>query len=330
MEPKITVIVPCYNIAPWLSRCLDSILAQTYSDLEVIVVDDGSTDGTAAVMADYAARDERIKNIHQENGGVTAARLRGVAEATGDWLGFVDGDDCIEPDMYRRLLANAAEHRADISHCGYQMVFPSGRTDYYYNTGRVAVQEGLQGCQDLLTGAFVEPGLWNKLYRRELFAGLTGWMDTTIRNNEDLLMNYYLFRQAKRAVFDDWCPYHYILRPSSATTSALNAHKLADPLKVTHQILADAPEQLRDIVLVRLTRQLISLASMNGHPGWVLPHRKTARRELRQRLREILRSRVGPKLKVMALWTALWPASYGWVHGIHNRVTGNDRKYDLN
>lgn len=330
MNNLISIIIPAYNIAHCLGVTLDSILAQTHPNIEVIVVDDGSTDGTAAVMADYAARDERVKTVRQENGGVTAARLRGVAEATGDWIGFVDGDDCIEPDMFARLLANAVKHSADISHCGYQMIFPSGRIDYYYDTGKVAVQEGLQGCRDLLTGEFVEPGLCNKLYRRELFTGLAQRMDKSIRNNEDLLMNYYLFRQAKRAVFEDWCPYHYILRPSSATTAALNEYKLLDPPKVTRQILTDVPGQLRGIVLARLTRQLICLASMDRQPGWVLPHRKAARRELRQRLGEILRAEIGTKLKIMALWTAIWPASYGWAHGLHSRITGNDRKYDLN
>ena len=91
----------------WLPRCLDSVLAQTYSKLEIIVVDDGSADNTRQVMEDYAARDGRIRPIFKENGGVTSARLAGVAAATGEWVGFADGDDAIDPDMYRHLLENA-------------------------------------------------------------------------------------------------------------------------------------------------------------------------------------------------------------------------------
>ena len=113
----ISVIIPAYNVAPWLPRCLDSVLAQTYSKLEIIVVDDGSADNTRQVMEDYAARDGRIRPIFKENGGVTSARLAGVAAATGEWVGFADGDDAIDPDMYRHLLENAHAYGADISHC---------------------------------------------------------------------------------------------------------------------------------------------------------------------------------------------------------------------
>ena len=142
MDTRISVIIPAYNIENYLARTLDSVLAQTYTNLEVIVVNDGSKDGTGAVIDAYAGRDGRIKAIHKENGGVSSARLRGVAEATGDWIGFVDGDDFVEPDMYQRLLDNARIHDAQISHCGYKMVFPSGKIDYYYNSGKLVVQAG--------------------------------------------------------------------------------------------------------------------------------------------------------------------------------------------
>ena len=241
MNHKISIIIPVYNLEQYLSKTLDSVLAHTHQNMEVILVNDGSGDGSAAIMDRYAACDSRVRTIHKENGGVTSARLAGVRAATGDWIGFVDGDDYVEPQMFARLLENALANHADISHCGYQMVFPNGRVDYYHNTGRLVVQHELQGCRDLLTSRFVEPALVNKLYRRELFEGLEGWMDQSIRINEDLLMNYYLFLQAKVSVFEDVCPYHYVLRKGSAATSRLNSHKLEDPLKVTHIILEHAP-----------------------------------------------------------------------------------------
>ena len=122
----ISIIVPVFNLEHELSRCLDSILAQTYDHIEVLVVDDGSRDGSEAVIRRYAERDHRVKPFFQKNAGVTAARLHGVAEAAGAWIGFVDGDDEIEPDMYERLLQNALNYQADISHCGYRMCFPDG------------------------------------------------------------------------------------------------------------------------------------------------------------------------------------------------------------
>ena len=331
MDNKISIIVPAYNIEAYLARTLDSILAQTYENIELVVVNDGSRDGTAAVIDRYAAQDRRVKAIHKENGGVTSARLRGVAEATGQWIGFVDGDDLIEPQMYERLLENALKYEADISHCGYQMVFPS-RVDYYYNTGKLVEQDHATGLRDLVAGGFVEPGLVMKLYRRELFAGLAERMDPSIRINEDVLMNYWLFKGAGRAVFEDVCPYHYILRPGSAATSRLNPHKLRDPLAVTKAILNDADEALKPVVLARLARQLIANASMSAEdqPDLILPFRRECRKELRQRLVSILRCpECGAKLKLMALFTAVWPSGYGLIHKLYARASGIDKLYEI-
>lgn len=331
MDNKISIIVPAYNIETYLARTLDSILDQTYRNLEVIVVNDGSKDGTGAVLDRYAARDPRIRAIHKENGGVTSARLRGLAEATGEWIGFVDGDDLAEPDMYERLLENALKYDADISHCGYRMVFPS-RVDYYHNTGKLLEQDHDAGLRDLICGSFVEPALWNKLYRRSLFAGITEKMDFSIKINEDVLMNYWLFKASRKSVYEDFCPYHYVLRPGSAATSKLNEHKLRDPMKVTKAIFDDADEMLRPTALARLARQLIGGASMdaNEQPQLVKPYRRECRRELRQRLFSILRcSAVGGKLKLMALFTALCPWGYGLVHTIYAKARGLDKIYDI-
>ena len=332
MDGKISIIIPCYNVSPWLPRCLDSILVQTYGDIEIIVVNDGSKDATAAVIDAYAAKDHRIKAIHKENGGVTSARLRGVAEATGEWIGFVDGDDYIEPQMYEHLLKNALKYTADISHCGYRMVFPN-RVDYYYNTGRLVQQDRASGLNDLIRGQFVEPGLWNKLYRRELFEPLLkeNRMRLDIRINEDLLMNYWLFKSADRSVYEDVCPYHYILRKGSAANSKLNVHKLRDPLQVTRILLEDAPREAYPAAFEKLVRQLVSGASMdlNADPALIRPYRTETRKELRSRLREILRSDCGRKLKLQALWAGIWPGSYSWVHRVYLKVTRLDKLYDF-
>lgn len=247
MEPKISVIIPCYNIAPWLPRCLDSVLAQTYGNIEVVVVNDGSTDGTGAVIDTYAAREPRIKAIHKENGGVTSARLRGVQEASGQWIGFVDGDDCIEPDMYERLLYNARQYGADISHCGYRMVFPDGRVNYFYDNGLLLQHDKITALRELLSGTMVEPGLCNKLFRRELLQELIhkSSMPTDIKINEDLLMNFYLFLSAECSVYEGRCPYHYIVRSTSASRQKLNESKIFDPIRVKQIILDHAPEALQ-------------------------------------------------------------------------------------
>lgn len=332
MNEKISIIIPAYNIQDYLGATLDSVLAQTYENLEIIVVNDGSTDNTGMVLDNYAIRDSRLKVIHKENGGVTSARLRGIKESSGAYIGFIDGDDYVEPQMYARLLENAKTRNADISHCGYQMVFPNSRIDYYYNTGKLLHQQGRQGCTDLLNASFVEPGLCNKLYRRELFNGLDSWMDKSIRINEDLLMNFYLFRQAKISVFEDICPYHYVLRQGSAATAHLNTYKLRDPLAVLHILHRETTDTLEwnRIIEKRLICQLIKSATMHlyDQKDLIAPFRKEARNELRQRLWSTLtNSSCNLKLKIMALWVSIWPDSYSWVHDVYAKVTGIDKKY---
>lgn len=333
MEHRISVIIPAYNIEKELPRTLDSVLAQTYQNLEIIVVNDGSKDGTAAVIDAYAAKDSRIRPIHKENGGVTSARLRGVAEATGDWIGFVDGDDCIEPDMYERLMSNALEQGADISHCGYRMVLPSGKVRDYYGTGKLVLQDQFSGVKDLLEGRFVEPGLWNKLYKRELFKGLAERMDFSIRINEDQLMNYYLFRQAKRSVFEDVCLYCYILRPGSAANAAINIRYLEDTLKVKKILFRETEGngELHRMVGNQMVRHLVRLSTIKtDHNG---PEEAAVRRQARRELAAVLSQEltgksVSLKFKIMGVWVVICPGFYRLVHEGYKRAKGNHTIYE--
>lgn len=333
MEPLITIVVPAYNLEQYLANTLDSIVAQSYKNLEIIVVDDGSTDGTETLLDRYATLDSRIKVIHKENGGVTSARLRGVSESKGEWIGFVDGDDYIEPQMYERLLENALKYNADISHCGYQMIFPN-RVDYYYNTGKLILQDKESGLRDLVTGGFVEPGLWNKLFQRKLFCRLLNEsiMPKDIKINEDLLMNYWLFKAASSAVYEDFCPYHYVVRKGSAANSALNERMLWDPLRVGMIILEDAPEEVVPVAYQKVIWSLIggSEMALKKNLQLIKPYRDHCRRELRKQMTRVMMGReCSWKLKIMAAWVAVWPASYGWIHRLYSKITGHDKKYNV-
>lgn len=174
---KISVVVPSYNNAPWLPQCLESILSQTYENLEIIVVDDGSTDDTPRILETFTSKSSKIIGIRQKNSGVTAARLRGVASASGEWIGFVDADDVVDPVFYARLHENARSYDVDISHCGYQLLLPDGAKQPHGGTGDLRLQDRLTGLRDLLEERIVEPGLCVKLFRRRLFNGLDAWMD---------------------------------------------------------------------------------------------------------------------------------------------------------
>ncbi len=322
MAVIVSVIVPAYNVAPYVGRTLDSILAQTLENLEIVAVDDGSTDGTGAILDRYAgAHPGKIRVLHQENAGVTAARLAGVSAAKGQWIGFVDGDDQIEPDMYERLVRNALEYGADISHCGYRMVFADGRVNWFHNTGLLARQDKLTGLKDLLDGSMIEPGLCNKLFRRDLIRGLldSGAMPTDIRINEDLLMNYLLFSQAEKSVFEDVCPYHYLVRGDSASRAALSLPKIWDPIRVKAHILDRSIPGLEDDA-----RRAYLSTCINVYNSLMLyPHRDLRQEE--PRVRDLLRERkawlglLSQKQRLLARLILTVPGLYRYLYRFYAR-----------
>ena len=243
MKPKISVLVPAYNVAPWLPDCLDSILAQTYQNLEIIVINDGSTDNTRSILERYIQKDGRIVAIHHKNAGLVAARETGIAHATGDYVTFVDGDDTIAPDMYEHLMANALKYKADISHCGMDFVFPDGHIEPHYGTGRLLVQDNIEGLRELLIGELVEPSLCTKLYARHLVTN--SCLDKSVLNNEDLLRNFTLFSRANRIVFEDFCGYQYFQRPGSMSKDSSKAlQNLKHILRARKLIVDNSSEEL--------------------------------------------------------------------------------------
>lgn len=312
----ISVIVPAYNIGPWLGRSLDSLLSQTWPQLEIIVVDDGSTDNTAQVMEEYAAKSDKIRAIFKENGGVTSARLRGVRESTGDWIAFMDGDDYVEPQMYARLMENALAVGADISHCGHQVHYADGRIEYVHQSGSIHTQDHRTGLWELLDNRDVSMSLCTKLYRRTLFEGIEEWMDPTIRNNEDLLMNYYLFDRARSGVFEGNCPYHYILRKDSASCKGITEAHIFDPIRVRQLLLERASPEMRDDVHQALLRNLLFAYAQVD----VAPQRKQYE-TYRQRVREMLKKErthfclLSTRNKILAKMICCAPWSFHLAYG---------------
>ena len=281
----ISVIVPAYNIGPYLRRSLDSLLSQTHPQLEIVVVDDGSTDNTAEVMGEYAAKSDKIRTIFKENGGVTSARLRGVRESTGDWIAFMDGDDYVEPQMYERLLENTLSAGADISHCGHQVHYSDGRIEYVHQSGKTHQQDHRTGLLELLDNRDVSMSLCTKLFRRKLFEGLEDWMDESIRNNEDLLMNYFLFDHAKKGVFEGNCPYHYILRKNSASCKGITEAHIFDPIRVRRLLLERAAPDMKDAARQALLRNLLfayAQVDVNPQRNQYEAYRRQVREMLRQ------------------------------------------------
>lgn len=262
MSELISIIVPVYNVAEYLTRCIDSILAQTYRNIEIIAVNDGSTDSSGDILDEYSSKHSNIKVIHQKNTGVSKARMRGIDESNGAWIGFVDADDYIEPDMYETLYSNAIKYDADISHCGHKLIHLDGNVHRFYNTQKLTVQNQISGVNDLLTGEFIEPTLCSKLIKKDLFSHQLNTADLNVKYNEDLLLNYLCFKQAKKSVYFDFCPYHYYARETSATRDYFNVGKLFDPIKVRKFILDDASEELKELAIKMYLNKCIDAYSV--------------------------------------------------------------------
>ena len=169
---KLSIIVPVYKVEPYLRRCVDSILAQTFRDFELILVDDGSPDGCPAICDEYAAKDSRVKVIHKKNGGLSDARNAGIEIAQGEYLGFVDSDDSISPNMYQRLLEMAQRHHAEITACGILNLDQDGNVVGQWPN---LTEDKVYKRQDFIDHFYpdvrrdIMPSAANKIFRRELF-----------------------------------------------------------------------------------------------------------------------------------------------------------------
>lgn len=328
-EKLVSVIIPAYNIEDYIGRCLDSIISQTYKNLEIIVVDDGSRDHIGEILDNYAKKDRRIKVIHKENGGVSSARNKGIEVAEGDYIGFIDGDDLIEPEMYKILVDLLEEENADIAHCGYQMVFPD-RIDYYHNTGKKKIQTTEEGLKDLLSGEMIEPGLVNKLYKKELIKNCR--LDETIKINEDLLMNYQLFKLSQKSVYYDITPYSYMIRSSSATGANSLITKREDSLRVLNQIKDDCiNNNLLSIIYKRYIYLLMAICRDDLKDRSYMEYQKKQRKQLKKELKtDIFKSCIPKKLKYMSLFSCYLPHIMKVIYKMYDLKTGTSKKYLVN
>lgn len=218
--PKISVIVPVYKAEKFIRKCLDSILGQTHTNLEVILVDDGSPDDCGRICDEYAARDGRIRVIHQENGGVSSARNAGLRAVTGDWIGFLDDDDWIEPDMYEYLLGLAQAHGAGVVQCGLFVDEPDS-SEMLFCAPRERMLTG--GAERFSAGDWQQIGnsTCNKLYRADCLQGV--FYDTTCPMGEDLMFNLQVLRRASGILLGTEAKYHYVQHAASACHAPPNA-----------------------------------------------------------------------------------------------------------
>lgn len=227
--PKVSIVIPVYNMQKYLEKCMQSILAQTLTDVEILLVDDGSSDDSPRICDEYAKKDSRVRVIHKENGGLTSAWKRGSLEATGEYIGYVDSDDYVEAEMYEKLYQRAKETNADIVCCGLTHLYeddPSRRWTEQMELGTDSLRK--EQLSEVLypslinDGSFMgrrlQPNRVTKLVRASLVKKNLDACADEVSIGEDYQFSLCMFLDAERVeIIRDYFPYYYYMNNASMT-----------------------------------------------------------------------------------------------------------------
>lgn len=324
-QPKISVIVPVYKTEGLLDRCVESIVGQTYKNLEIILVDDGSPDNCPAMCDEWAEKDSRIRVIHKENGGVSSARNAALDIATGDYIGFVDSDDWIEPEMYSSLIQKISESGKNIALCSYYAVEISGER---YECRCVVDKEVLD--KDDYFRFIVLGGdggyIWNRLYDADILKEVR--FDEDIWYSEDLLFNFKTAQKSNGAAILDKIEYNYVQKRIKEKAWAMNDHSF-DSMTAFEIMLSykDIPEDVYDCCLRGYAAAAFTLLSgvlTNEKYFYKYDDIRSAILNFKKRILTQKKYPLKYKVKTLALW--LCPGFYNFmIRGIRN---AKDKKAD--
>lgn len=221
----VTVVIPVYNVEHYLRECLESVVNQTYQNLQIILVDDGSTDSSTIICDEYALRDKRIRVIHKDNGGLSDARNKGIDLANGEYITFIDSDDVVEQDMIEYLMHLISRYNADISVCQAQYISDSGLLlkKPYSEIKEKKVINALNCIHEFLYGQEIGTVAWRKLYKRSLFQEIRYPVG---RYHEDVFTTYKLVAISDSIAIGSEAKYLYRIRPSSIMRSPFSPKHL--------------------------------------------------------------------------------------------------------
>lgn len=207
----ISIIIPVYKVEKYLEKCIESVLKQTYTNLQIILVDDGSPDNCGKICDEYAKKDPRIEVIHKVNGGLSDARNVGIAKAKGKYIGFVDSDDYIKEDMYEILINLIKEYDADVSICNLYDVI-DGKEYIRNNENGIQEYSRLEILKEVLLDKNIQSYAWNKLYKKELFDEIKYPIG---KKYEDIGTTFYVFEKCNKIVVTSESEYYYLKRSDS-------------------------------------------------------------------------------------------------------------------
>ena len=303
MNDKISIIVPVYNIEKYIEKCVTSIMDQTYKNLEIILVDDGSTDSSSVICDQLAKRDKRIKVIHKENGGPSDARNYVLKYATSKLIAFVDGDDFIEKNMYEILYKNLNNNNADISICSRKIEYENGK-DCKKRTMQkndIILLDKKQALVELNSFSKFDMSACDKLFKKELFDEILFPIN---KKSEDLYIMYKIFFNANKIVYDSSKLYHYIQRSNSFSKSKRIDNFYIDACKEQQQFFKN---NCYDILFAANTMYIFSLIFQ--YNIYILYEEKYSREwyknikcEVKKHMKEIIKNKNLPlqrKLQVL-------------------------------
>ena len=217
MRPLITVVVPVYNVEKYLSRCLESIINQSYQNLQIVLVDDGSQDSSGRICDEYESRDRRIQVIHQPNSGLAGARNAGLAVAKGEYIGFVDSDDRISIDMFETLFEEIKKYDCDISICGRYLETEDGNIIPFFDLTESIVMNNHDAIRKFLVSDHIDSAVWDKLYKINLFDEIEFPKCRYV--SEDVPVIYKVLCRAQKIVHCGKPLYYYLVRSGSTSHS---------------------------------------------------------------------------------------------------------------
>ena len=284
--PLITVIVAVYKVEKYLDQCVRSITEQTYRNLEIILVDDGSPDNCGAMCDVWAEKDSRIRVIHKKNGGLADARNAGIEAATGELIGFVDSDDWIEAEMFQMLYNQMRSANSDISSCGIVLFWDSGRPDAALTVKGTVILNAKAAMKAIIEESWIKQPVCNKLYKRNLISKLTFPVG---KSHEDAFWTYQAVAQAQSVSVSDEMLYHYRQRDNSIMGSAYSLKRL-DFIEAKRQMLAFLKENHSDLVDLALVHMLFDyIYAMEMSMQYLVgEEQRTAFRIIHSALKEIL------------------------------------------
>lgn len=210
MGDKISVIVPIYKVEDYLHRCIDSIINQTYTNLEIILVDDGSPDNCPMICDEYAEKDSRIRVVHKKNGGLSDARNAGLDIATGEYIMFIDSDDFVDIEMMESMMRNMIDKNVDMVVCNIKYVYEDREVVKYNQSDRIL--DRYEAMEEYLKDGVVQAVAWNKLYKKSLINNMRYKVGKT---NEDEFFTYKVVDKTDKIYYNSRPFYNYIQRDSS-------------------------------------------------------------------------------------------------------------------